>query len=605
MRTTGALLTGKGYYYAFLAGAKRILENQKELNRINVFPVPDADTGTNLASTVRAIIERVRPHRSYKVTSKAIAAAALEGARGNSGVIFAQFLYGLSAESADAAEISLPRFGQSVRGAVRYMYEAIAEPREGTMITVIRRWAESLAAHKDESEEKGGFFKALTRAQVRAVEALQETRHRLEVLRRANVVDAGSKGVVLFLEGMIDFLAKPSHKKLPSVRREGLDIQPADEVPAGEVGRRYCAEGLLRPAAAGPGLDREALKREIAAFGDSVVVAGSPEALRFHIHTDTPADLFYRLRRAGDIVFQKADDMRRQHETAHARRWPVALVTDSSCDLPQELLDRYQVHVVPLRLDFGASPYLDKVTITPDQFYRLLDERPELPKTALPSPKDLEDLYTRLAGAYEAVVAVHLAGKLSGTFSASQAAARRVAERTGRPIAVVDSRTLSGSLGLIVLRAARMIEAGRGHEDVAAAVERMAARARILVGVRTLEFMVRGGRVSPMAGLAAKALNLKPIVTLAESGESRIFGKAFSRRGLLRKILRRLRAEDRAGRVGDYCVLHAHDAAGAEAYAAAIGKALGRAPAYIMDISPAIGLNAGVGALAVSFLPGE
>ena len=118
MKKRSGGLTGKAYYYAFLAGAKRILENQKELNRINVFPVPDADTGSNLASTVRAIIERVRPHRSYKVTSKAIAAAALEGARGNSGVILAQFLYGMAAETADAPDISLARFGQSVRGAV-------------------------------------------------------------------------------------------------------------------------------------------------------------------------------------------------------------------------------------------------------------------------------------------------------------------------------------------------------------------------------------------------------------------------------------------------------------------------------------------------------
>ncbi|MCX6573318.1 MAG: DAK2 domain-containing protein, partial [Candidatus Aminicenantes bacterium] len=89
MKIRSGRLNGKAYYYLFLAGAKRIMENQKELNRINVFPVPDADTGTNLASTVQTVIERVRPDRSYKVTSRAIAAAALEGARGNSGVIFA------------------------------------------------------------------------------------------------------------------------------------------------------------------------------------------------------------------------------------------------------------------------------------------------------------------------------------------------------------------------------------------------------------------------------------------------------------------------------------------------------------------------------------
>lgn len=595
-------LTGKDYYYAFLAGAKRILENQKELNRINVFPVPDADTGSNLASTVLAIIERVRPHRSYKVTSKAIAAAALEGARGNSGVIFAQFLYGLAAESRDSQEMSLVRFGQSVRGAVRYMYEAIAEPREGTMITVIRRWAESLASPKEESES---FLKALTKTCAgRPVEALQETRHKLEAMRRANVVDAGSKGVVLFLAGMIDFLAKPSHKKLPSVRREALEIEPIDEVPVGAVGRRYCTEALIRPVPgrSPSGLDREALKTVVAGFGDSLVLAGSPEALRFHVHTDTPAELFHRIRNTGAIVFQKADDMLRQYETAHARKWPIALVTDSSCDLPREILDRYQVHVVPLRLNFGDSAYLDKVTVTPDQFYRMLDEQPDFPRTAQPGPKDFESLYASLAGHYDSIVALHLSQKLSGTYSTSLAAARRVSEQTGKRISVIDSRTLSGALGLVVLRTARLIEEGASHDDLTAEAERMLPNARILVGVRTLKYMVRGGRVHPMAGAVAKVLNLKPIVSVAGSGESKIFDKAFSQRGILRKILRRLQAEARSGRVRDYGVLHAHNPGDAQAYAAETERIFGCAPAFTMDISPAIGLNAGVGAVAVSFL---
>ncbi len=604
MSVRGARLTGKGYYYAFLAGAKRILENQKELNRINVFPVPDADTGSNLASTVRAIIERVRPHRSFHVTSAAIAAAALEGARGNSGVIFAQFLYGLSAESRDSHEVSVARFGQSVRGAVRYMYEAIAEPKEGTMITVIRRWAEAVAARREEPES---FLKVLTRAQARAAEALQETRHCLEAMRRANVVDAGSKGMVLFLEGMLDFLKKPSHKKILSVRKAAAAIETVAEVPAGPVRLRYCTEGLIRPhpGRGAEGLDRDRLKGEIAGFGDSLVIAGSPDALRFHIHTDAPALLFHKIRTAGDIVFQKADDMLRQYESAHARRWPIALVTDSACDLPPDLLDRYQVHVVPMHLIFGEASYLDKVTITPDQFYARLDECRDYPTTAQPSPQALEDLFTSLAGSYDSIIAVHLSQKLSGTFSTSQAAARRVSERTGKKITVIDSRTLSGALGLVVLEAARKIEEGRSHEEAVAAAERTVPKTRILVGVRTLKYMVRSGRVSPMAGAAAKVLNLKPIVAIGENGEATIFGKAFSQRGLLKKILRQLGPRRGAGPSGEYFVLHAHSPKDAEAYAAEVEAAFGRKPAAIMDISPAIGLHAGVGAVALAFVAND
>ena len=601
MKRPSGWLNGKAYYYAFLAGAKKILDNQKELNRINVFPVPDADTGSNLASTVRAIIERVRPHRSYKVTSAAIAAAALEGARGNSGVIFAQFLYGIGAESRDSHEVSLAHFGQSVRSAVRYMYEAIAEPAEGTMITVIRKWAESVASARGESE---GFLKVLARAQARAAEALQETRFKLEAMRRANVVDAGSKGMVLFLEGMIDFLAKPSHKKILSVRKDAAAIELVTEVPSGPVRRRYCTEALIKPVPGceNSGLDRDRLKCEIGGFGDSLVIAGSKDTLRFHIHTDAPAELFYKIRNFGGIVFQKADDMLRQYEAAHRRKWPIAIVTDSCCDLPPEILDQYQVHVVPLRLSFGDTAYLDKITITPDQFYRMLDERREFPKTAQPSPQAFESLYASLAGPYDSIIAVHLSQKLSGTYSTSLAAARRVSERSGKAITVIDSRTISGAQGLLVLRIARLVEAGGSHAEAVAEAERLLPQAKVLVGVRTLKYMVRGGRVSPMAGAAAKLLNLKPIVAMGESGETKIFDKAFSQRGILKKILRHLRADAGAGRVEDYCILHAHNPKDALAYAAEVESVFGRKPAFTMDISPAIGSNAGVGAVAVSFL---
>jgi DegV family protein with EDD domain len=410
--------------------------------------------------------------------------------------------------------------------------------------------------------------------------------------------------MVLFLEGMIDFLVKPSHKKLVSVRRDAIEIERAEEIPVGEVPFRYCTEALLKPLPGrqAVGLDKDALKRAIEGFGDSLVIAGSPEALRFHIHTDTPADLFFKIRGAGVIVRQKADDMVRQAEAAHRRKWPIALVTDSTCDLPQEILDRYQVHVIPVQLSFGDSPYLDKVTITPDQFYTLLDERPDYPKTSQPTPQAFESLFASLAGRYDSIIALHLSQKLSGTFSNSQAAAARVTKLTGTPITVIDTRTLSGALGLLVQRAARLIEAGKPHDEVVSEMERLRPNARILVGVRTLKYMVRSGRVSPMAGAAAKVLNLKPIVSVTEAGETEIFDKAFSQRGILKKTLRHLKKDAGSGGIRDYCVLHAHNLREARSYAGEVESVVGAKPAFIIDISPAIGANAGVSAVAVGYL---
>ena len=594
------MLDGKAFYYAFLAGTKKILENQRELNRINVFPVPDADTGSNLAATLRTVVERVRPHASYERTSAAIAAAALEGARGNSGVIFAQFLCGLGAGARDCAAISFPRFARTGREAVRFMYEAIAEPMEGTMITVLRRWAEYLESRKEDS---GHPLKILKDSLGRAFEALLDTRHRLEAMKKAGVVDAGSKGMVLFLEGAIEFLIKPSHKKIMSVSPAAMAVEEVEAVSADPVGRRYCTEALIRPRPGAPaGLDPDALKRRVTRFGDSLVIAGSGDALRLHIHSDRPADMFYAIRDFGACVHQKADDMRRQFEAAHDRRRAIALVTDSACDLPREILDRHQIHLIPLRLHFGDDAYLDKTTISADRFYDLLDERPDFPKTAQPNAKAFEELYARLAAHYDSIVSLHLSGKLSGTASSAASAAAIVSRATGKKITVVDSRTLSGALGLAVWRTAMAIERGATHEEAADIAARAATRSKILVGVRTLKYMVRGGRVRPMTGRIANLLNLKPIVSMAPGGESMVFDKAFSQRGSLRNILKHLKKEAAANRIWEYGILHAHNPEDAREYGRETEAVFGKKPAFLMDISPVIGLNAGIGAVAVSYL---
>ncbi|TFH46248.1 MAG: DAK2 domain-containing protein, partial [Bacteroidia bacterium] len=139
-------IDGRNLYYTFIAGGNRVIASQAELNRINVFPVNDGDTGTNLASTISSVIETLHPDRNYKITAGRIAEAALIHARGNSGIIFAQFLYGLSLETTGVATVNLRQFAESVQRAVRYVYEAVSNPVEGTMLTVIKEWAEYLNA---------------------------------------------------------------------------------------------------------------------------------------------------------------------------------------------------------------------------------------------------------------------------------------------------------------------------------------------------------------------------------------------------------------------------------------------------------------------------
>lgn len=589
------IANGKVLYYSFLAGANQLLQHQAEINSINVFPVNDKDTGTNLAATVRSVLDNIQPHKSYKTTVNDIAEAALIGARGNSGVIFAQFLYGLSCETKNKAEINITEFAESVCRSIPYIYGAISNPVEGTMLTVIKEWSEFLDAKKEEI----GHFKTVIIDSLAVLEkSLSETAFKLKALNQSGLVDAGAKGFVLFMKGIIDFLRAGNIRRLAVYSPTNLSFISPEHTADEDITYRYCTEAILKNMSAG----RAEIQQRLTEQGDSVVVAGSESTCRIHVHTNHPAALFQELKTYGTITFQKVDDMVRQHETATKRKWNVALVTDSACDLGQELIDRYQINVVPLNLNFGDNHYLDKVTMQPDRFYDMLESEPEFPKTSQINEQAFTNLYSHLASHYDAIIAVHLTGRFSGTFANSEKAAKRISKELNKPIHVIDSKNLSGGLGLLVLKAAQAIEAGETADSIVKMITDDRARTKIYVSVRDLKYMIKGGRVSKPKGFIASLVGFNPVISMDEQGNSRLFGNTFSQRASLRKVMSHIRKISRQQTVWNYIVLHAHNPEGAEQTAKEMVQLTGKTPASVVDISPVIGMHAGNGAIAISLL---
>ncbi|HDJ34181.1 MAG TPA: DegV family EDD domain-containing protein [Bacteroidetes bacterium] len=588
-------LNGTGLYYLFLAGAKKLFEHQEEINLINVYPVPDADTGTNLASTIRAVIDQLRPDKSFKNTADAIALAALTGARGNSGVIFAQFLYGMSAETAPEQEVTVSSFADSVKKAVNYVYDALSHPVEGTMLTVIREWAEYIHGRKEELKD---FNEMLSRSLEVARESLKGTTEKLKELAMAQVVDAGAKGFVVFLEGIMEYVTDRNLKKVLQVSRDVVHLDAVHEVSHREITYRYCTEVMLR----GENIDKNRVRELADASGDSVVIAGSGQVLRLHVHTNHPDTLVAGLRQYGRIAFQKADDMVRQYEMIHHRKSSVALVTDSTCDLPEVILDHYQIYNLPIQVEIAGSQYLDRLTIKPEQFYSLMQDKRSAPSTSQINETAFVQLYTRLLNYYDSVIAVHLSGHFSGTCHNSAKAARKVSHETGRKITVIDSKQISGGMGLGILKMARALEEGKSHEEVVHLGKRWFASARLFVGVRDIKYLVRSGRVSPLKGFIGKILNMKPIITVDPEGRAVQFGKTISQKGILKMILREIRKMMNEGGVDDYVVLQVRNPEMTGWFTAELKKITGRDPVSVVQVSPALALHAGVGTVAVALL---
>lgn len=588
-------INGKFLYYAFIAGGNQILQHQVELNRINVFPVNDKDAGTNLASTIRAIFDNVKPHKSYKTTVNNIADAALMGARGNSGVIFAQFLHGLSRETRNKSIITLPEFAESVNKSIPYIYEAIANPVEGTMLTVIKEWSDFLNTKKEAIHDfKNVFIDSFDVLE----KSLAETTFKLKALNKSGFVDAGAKGFVLFIKGIIDFIKTQNIRNLVVESKENISLIHSEELSNEIITHRFCTEAIIK----NKNISNTELQNILTNNGDSVVVAGSESLCRIHVHTNHPAELFHQLKDRGTITFQKVDDMVRQQETVLKRKWNIALVTDSTCDLSQELIDLYQINIVPINLNFGDSHYLDKVTIQPNQFYNLLETHAEFPKTSQINEQAFTNIYSHLASHYDAIIAVHLTGQFSGTYSNSVKAGKRISKEFNIPVNVIDSKNLSGALGLLVLKAAKNIEAGESVESIVNSLEKDIVQSKIFVSVRNLKYMIKGGRVSKPKGLIARMLGLNPVISMDENGKSVLFGKTFSQEASLNKIYQHIRKISVGKTVWSYIILHANNHEGAKKAEEKMNAITGIKPVSVVNISPVIGMHAGNGAIAISLM---
>lgn len=585
-------LNGSRLFHAFVAGGDAVIRDQSYLNRINVFPVPDADTGTNLASTMRAIAQGARVHRSIKETLRSMANAALSGAQGNSGIIFAQFLHGMSKEVEGEYKLTTKSFAESVRRAVQHAHRAIVHPVEGTMITVIRDWAESVYERRHQTTD---FAELMSESLAVARRSLSETPQKLEVLAKAGVVDAGAKGFVDFLEGILQFIKKG---RLSRVSVDDVVWSPEEtKTPAREksLHNRYCSEALLT----GSALDPERIRGLVSRYGDSAVVAGAEERVRIHVHTNDPAGLFFELKDLGTIAQIKVDDMRKQYEAAWAPKSKTAIVIDSTCDLPPSWIDERQIHLIPCLVTYGDQVFLDKVTITPDQFYGLLEEGRLPLKTSQPSIKSVQNTLAYLAGHYNSLIVITISNKLSGVYRMCRTAAEAL---SGKNIAVIDSRNISAGIGLLVARASEMALAGRPAEEIVRAVESWISKAKIYVDILTLKYMVRSGRVSRAKGWIARLLNIKPLISLNEDGKVEAAGKSFNRAGNMTKIIRQIETAAHDHPIWGYAVVHVRDPKRASEYAGKLTSTLGRPPAYIMDVAPTIGVHNGIGAIGVAVL---
>lgn len=273
----------------------------------------------------------------------------------------------------------------------------------------------------------------------------------------------------------------------------------------------------------------------------------------------------------------------------------VKVITDSSCDLPQELADELGIAIVPLSIRFGEEEFVDRKDLTPDEFWARVDKSPTLPETAAPSPGAFEEAFRAAAAeGHDGVVAVLLSGGLSATVQSAELAAEAVKDTI--PVRVIDTRQASAGVGLIALNAARLAQAGKGIDDVAGAAADEVGRTRLYATFDTLDNLRKGGRIGRAQALFGSVLSMKPVIELVDG-----VVEAESRQRTRSKSLRHLADKVReAGKVDHLVLLHA-DAPDYNDLLVLLEEFVPRDDIIVTKIGAVIGTHSGPRAMGVVF----
>lgn len=579
---------------SLLAAADWVAAGRDELNRLNVFPVPDGDTGTNMWLTLRAVAQALRATGEAPLSqvTETMAQASVLGARGNSGMMLSQFLLGLKDGLGQQQEANAADLARGIRTGFERISGALDEPVEGTILTVARETA-------DEAEQAAGEpdLKIFVRRLVdRSERALQKTPEQLAALREAGVVDAGAKGFVRFLDGVRRLIDEGTLAQGAVDRLEAPNVAALTEV-AGDRDYQFCTEVMVRAAAATALPAAADVRRALRELGGSIVVLQTGDLLKAHVHTDTPDAVFALGARWGSVESTKAEDMRAQHRALRTKR-PVAFLTDTACDLPDSVVFEHGIALVPTQLIIGDHVYRDRLEMTADEFFARV-RAGEAASTSQPGPQAFREAFSDALRGAERVIAVVLSKALSGTYGSAERAAK---ELGGDNILLVNSRGASLTQGMLVLRGIELAAAGWTPAAIVTELDRVRDQSGGLFTVANLEGLIRSGRVGGLRAWLGTKLNVKPVLALTKDGRAepveRPRGSAAARARILARLDAALTPRPTALRLG---VAHGDLPQFATALAAELQARYSPKQLIVSPITPVIAAHAGIGAWGVFY----
>ncbi len=293
-----------------------------------------------------------------------------------------------------------------------------------------------------------------------------------------------------------------------------------------------------------------------------------------------------------------------QQNAIFHRKSNIAIITDSIADLPASYIEAHNIFILPMNILIDNIEYLDRMTLTTEQFFTLTDQSEKFPRSSMPKIPDIQRILSFVSEHYDRILVLSVSSGLSGSYHLIN---RVIKENHGfeKDIRLIDTHLNSGAQGLIVQKAVDLIEQNHTLDFVESTIQKAISNTLIFVSVTDFTYMVRGGRVSPFKGKLANLLNLKPIVSLDSDGNGIAFAKAFSQKQNLKKMIQIVKHIQERHLIDSYCIVHGSNKTLAKKYQQIFRDLIGCEANFIEEISPVVAISSGKGAIAIALITKE
>jgi len=582
-----------------LLSYERIEEKKEEINKINVFPVPDQDTGTNLAKTLEGIKKEIegKEFKDLEEISKVALDGALISAQGNAGVIYTGFLAGflpkLNKNPVDAKKLA-----EAFEEGRKRAWKSMANPKGGTILDVIDAAAETF---KKEAEKEKDIVKIFEKVIEKAKEALLATREKMEIFKKANVVDAGGLGFLMILESYLDAL-RPEEKKEEKKERPSEEIRRFVQV----LTNRFEVVALVLDSKFDEEKAREKLKR----LGNCLDIVKVENKMKIHIHTDYPDEVRDVLRKVGKIENLRIEDMTREVAgEPSVRKVSIGIVTEDVASILPKILERYQIEIAKTKFDW---PELEK--IEGENIYQKIKKAYEMkietrPRTSQAMPKDYFDAYKKQLQRFDKVLCLTISSKISGCYNSAIQAREMLEEKERERVFVFD--TLNGAAGeaLFVLRAIELIQEQREIEEIIEELKKLILKTQtyvIFADPKGIEFIGRITKSQANWIRRMKKLGIQPIMKI-KNGILTKGGMIFAKdepEALFKKIKKESEKDRKSGKKIRVIINHADNLEGAKKLKGLL-KEIGAEVSFISEGPPIVCAVTGPGTLIAAWQPIE